>query len=283
MLKTIKKVRAPVRIDFAGGTTDIPPFAYKYRGYVLNAAINKYVYGTFIVGPNHTKLEYHTDLPTLSGLGTSSAMNVVWIALITKDMSKEKIAESVFNVEHAIKECSINGRQDQYASAFGGINFMEFAKEKVYIHPLNLRKSFIKKLNDKLILVYSGIAHYSGSSNKAMMDNFLKGKNTAHLLRIKSIAEEMKNALLKEDLDKFADLMNKETDERRELSKIIVSPRLQKIINDGMKNGATAAKVCGSGGGGSILFFGDKNKIIKKFGNSAIDFKFDFEGLSYIK
>jgi len=282
MLKIIKKVRAPVRIDFAGGTTDIAPFASKYRGYVLNAAINKYVYGTLITDSKHTKLEYHADIPTSSGLGTSSAMNVVWIALITHHMNKEKIAEAVFNIEHALKESYVNGKQDQYAAAFGGINFMEFTKEKVYVHPLNLRRSFINELNDKLVLVYSGKAHYSGSSNKAMIDNFLKGKNTAHLLKIKNIAEEMKNALLKEDLDKFADLMNKETDERRELSKMTVSPQLQKIIDDGMKNGAIAAKVCGSGGGGSILFFGDKNKLIRKFRSQAIDFKFDFSGLTYL-
>lgn len=282
MLKIIKKVRAPVRIDFAGGTTDIAPFASKYRGYVLNAAINKYVYGTLITDSKHTKLEYHADIPTSSGLGTSSAMNVVWIALITHHTNKEKIAEAVFNIEHALKESYVNGKQDQYAAAFGGINFMEFTKEKVYVHPLNLRRSFINELNDKLVLVYSGKAHYSGSSNKAMIDNFLKGKNTAHLLKIKNIAEEMKNALLKEDLDKFADLMNKETDERRELSKMTVSPQLQKIIDDGMKNGAIAAKVCGSGGGGSILFFGDKNKLIRKFRSQAIDFKFDFSGLTYL-
>ncbi|MBM3234474.1 hypothetical protein FJZ19_05270 [Candidatus Pacearchaeota archaeon] len=282
MNKIIKKVRAPVRIDFAGGTTDIEQFASKYTGYVLNAAINKYVYGTLIADSKHTELEYHADIPTSSGLGTSSAMNVVWTALITHHTNKEKIAEAVFNIEHSVKESSVNGKQDQYASAFGGINFMKFTKNKVYIYPLNLRNNFIKELNDKLILVYSGQSHYSGSSNRAMIDNLVKGKNTANLLRIKNIAEEMKNALLKEDLDSFADLINKETEERKKLSNITVSPQLQKIINIGMKNGAKAAKVCGSGGGGSILFYGDKKRLIRKFSGRAIDFKFDFKGLTYL-
>ena len=92
----------------------------------------------------------------------------------------------------------------------------------------------------------------------------------------------MKNALLKEDLDKFADLMNQETQERRELSKVTVSAQLQKIIDDGIQNGAIAAKVCGSGGGGSILFFGNKSQLKKKFKNKAIDFRFDFTGLTYL-
>ena len=276
----IKQVRAPVRIDFAGGTTDIKPFTDTHGGAVLNAAINHYVYGKLVASDKSTRLEYHADVPTSSGLGTSSAMNVVWVALITHMKDKQKIAESVFNIEHAVKESSVNGKQDQYASAFGGINYMEFIKDKVNVYPLNLKKDFVKELNDKLVLVYSGKAHFSGISNKAAIDNLLKGRNTEHLVRIKEIAKDMKKALLKEDLQGFSDLINEETEERRKLSKITVSPQLQKIIDYGKKNGAIAAKICGSGGGGSVLFFGDKKELIKKF--NCIDFKFDFSGLTWI-
>jgi len=279
----IKKARAPVRIDFAGGTTDIYPFTHTHGGAVLNAAINRYIYGTLIATNKSTKLEYHANIPTSSGLGTSSAMNVVWTALITHLTNKEKIAQAVFNIEHAVKESSVNGKQDQYAAAFGGINYMEFIKDKVIVHPLNLKKDFIKQLNDSLVLVYSGKAHYSGSSNKAMIDNLLKGKNTDQLIRLKNIASEMRTALLKQDLDTFAFLMNQETQERAKLSKITVSPQLQKIIESGMKNGAIAAKVCGSGGGGSVLMFvQDRKKLVKFFGAKVIDFKFDFEGLKVL-
>jgi len=89
----------------------------------------------------------------------------------------------------------------------------------------------------------------------------------------------MKKALLKEDLDKFAKLLNEETQERKKLHKSIIPENIQKIINEGMKNGAIAAKVCGSGGGGSILFFGDKQRLKKTFKEKIIEFKFDFEGL----
>ena len=73
--------------------------------------------------------------------------------------------------------------------------------------------------------------------------------------------------------------MNQETKEREKFSKFTVPLFIRKLINAGKENGAIAAKICGSGGGGSILFFGDKNKLKKKFGNKVIDFKFDFEGL----
>ena len=282
-MNTIKRIRAPVRIDFAGGTTDISPFRDEHGGCVLNAAINHYVYGELIKTDKSTNLSYHADIPTSSGLGTSSSMNVVWLALITKLKEKKEIAENVFRVEQAISESKINGKQDMYASCFGGINFMEFIGDKVIVNRLNLKDKIIKELEEKLVLVYSGKAHLSGSSNKAAIDNLLKGKNAENLLRIKEIAIEMKKALLKGDLYMLANLMNSETKERSRLSKTTVSPQLQAIINTGMKNGGIGAKVCGSGGGGSVLFFAeDRKKLLKFFGKKVIDFKFDFEGLKWM-
>jgi len=274
---------APVRIDFAGGTTDISPFKDKYGGCVLNAAINRYVIGKLVVDNKKTHLEYTGNIPTSSGLGTSGVMNLVWLTLISqkvKDLNskyKKELAETVYKIEQVMG--LVGGKQDQYASAFGGINFIEFKKNEVKINRLKLSKSFIEKLESKLVLVYTGKPHFSGNSNKAMMDNLIKGKNNHNLLRIKKIAIEMKNALLSENLDKFSELMNEETKEREKLHKSIVPENIQRIIASGMENGATAAKVCGSGGGGSILFFGDKQKLGAKFKEKIIDFRFDFKGI----
>ena len=279
----IKKAISPVRIDFAGGTTDISPFKDKYGGCILNATINRYVVGKLIVNNKKTHLEYIGNIPTSSGLGTSGVMNLVWLSLISQRKEtlnpdyKRKLAEKVYNMEQAMG--LVGGKQDQYASAFGGINFMKFRGDKVEIEKLNLKKEFIKKLEDNLVLVYTGEPHFSGNTNKSMMDNLRKGKNNKNLLRIKNIAIEMKNALLKEDLKKFVELMNEETLERKKLHKSIVPESTQKIISLGMENGAIGAKVCGSGGGGCILFFGNKQKLKQKFKDKIIDFKFDFEGL----
>jgi len=278
----IIKIKAPVRIDFAGGTTDISPFKDKYGGAVLNATINKYIVGELVASDKNVSLKYSGDIPTSSGLGTSGAMNVVWLSLIlNKDKfdkkNKIEIAEKVYTIEKTFG--GVNGKQDQYAAAFGGLNFMEFNKDKVKITRLNLPIKLIKELENNLVLVYTGKPHIAGSSNKAMIDNLIKGKNNNNLLAIKNIAYEMKKALLKGDLDKFAELMNEETKERKKLHKSIIPKHLQNIIDKGKRNGAIAAKVCGSGGGGSILFFGDKKKLKKKFGKMIIDFKFDFNRL----
>jgi D-glycero-alpha-D-manno-heptose-7-phosphate kinase len=283
----IKKLMAPVRIDFGGGTTDISPFKDKYGGCVLNAAINRYVVGELVVDDKKTHLEYTGNIPTSSGLGTSGVMNLIWLSLILQKGEsfdsnyKTKLAETVYKFEQAMG--LVGGKQDQYAGAFGGINFMEFKKDKVNVERLNLSEKFIKKLEDKLVLVYTGKPHFSGSSNGSVIDNLRKGKNNSNLLRIKKIAIEMKHALLNEDLERFAELMNEETGERKKLHKSIVPESTQKIIAVGMENGAVAAKVCGSGGGGCILFFGDKQKLKQKFKDKIIDFKFDFEGLRVLK
>lgn len=282
----VKKFIAPVRIDFGGGTTDISPFKDDYGGCILNATINRYVVGELKADDKKTHLEYTGNIPTSSGLGTSGVMNLVWLSLIMQkegkldSNAKTKLAETVYGLEQAMG--LVGGKQDQYAAAFGGINFMEFNKDQVKVNRLNLRKEFIKKIEEKLVLVYTGKPHFSGNTNGAMMDNLRKGKNNANLLRIKNIAIEMKNALLKEDLERFAELMNEETGERKKLHKSIVPESTQKIIALAMENGAVAAKVCGSGGGGCILFFGNKKRLKQKFKDKVIDFKFDFEGLRAI-
>lgn len=280
-MKSVKRVIAPVRVDFAGGTTDIYPFTYSHGGGVLNAAINKHIKGHLVAGTENVSLCYEGDIPTSSGLGTSGVMNLVWLALISKSKDKNELCEKVYKIEQAMG--LVGGKQDQYAGAYGGINFMEFKRDKVIVNRLKLNPSFIKEFEKKLVLVYSGKEHYSGRSNKNSIDNLLKGKNTDNLIRLKNIAKYMKKALEKGELYKFAGLMNEETAERRMLHKMAVSPALNKVINRGFKAGAVAAKVCGSGGkGGSILFFTDYRKqLIKHFGKRVIPFKFDFEGIKY--
>ncbi|MEM4625200.1 MAG: hypothetical protein QXJ28_00315 [Candidatus Pacearchaeota archaeon] len=276
----IKRVIAPVRIDFGGGTTDIFPFTRDFGGAVLNAAINKYIHGKLIATDKQVKLSYYGDLPTSSGLGTSGVMNLVWLALISNKKNKEELAEEVYKIEQVMG--LIGGKQDQYAAAFGGINFIEVT-DKVKVTKLKLSKKIIKEMENRLVIVYTGKPHFSGNSNKKSIDNLVRGNNIENLKKIKEIAIEMKEALLEENLNKFSNLLNEETKYRSRLHKTMVPGYVKKFIEEGLKNGAESAKILGSGNGGSILFFGDKKKIIRKFGKRAISFKFDFQGLREIR
>lgn len=287
----VKKVQAPVRVDFGGGTTDIYPFTHTHGGAVLNCGINRYVVGKLVKTDKSVHLEYTGHTPTSSGLGTSGVMNLVWLALISQIKLKRKgavsfknrmdLAKHVYALEQSMG--LVGGKQDQYAAAFGGINYIEFKGDNVKVEQLKLSPSFVKKFESKLVLVYTGKPHFSGNTNKSMIDNLKKGKNTKNFVRIRNIAKEMRNALMKEDLDKFAKLMNEETTERKKLHKGIVGPRLQSFIDKGFRNGAIAVKVCGSGGGGSVLFLtNDRKKLFKAFGADVLDFKFDFGGLRWL-
>lgn len=277
----IRIVRAPIRIDFAGGTTDIVAFANRFGGAVLNGAINRYVTGKLIATKEKTILSYYDNVPTSSGLGTSGAMNVVWLSLVTGLKDRVKIAETVFDLEKAMNV--VGGKQDQYAACFGGVNLWEFKNNKVIRKEINLRKNFIHELENKLLLVYTGKPRYSSNVNKAMIENFKKNKvNVVNALKnIKEIAYEMYRVLKKEELDEFAMLMNEEWFNRKKLHKLVTNQRLESLIKLGLNNGARAAKVCGAAGGGSILFYSDnKNRLKQKLKREeVIDFNFDFEGL----
>jgi D-glycero-alpha-D-manno-heptose-7-phosphate kinase len=279
-MNTIKKVRAPVRIDFGGGTTDISPFKDKYGGAVLNAAINKYIYGELISSQSRVGLKYYGDIPTSSGLGTSGVMNLIWLSLISKTRDRIHLAEQVYGLEQSMG--LVGGKQDQYAAALGGINFLEFKKDKVKIQRLNLSKNLIKELEDHLILVYTGKPHFSGHANSKVIENIKKGKNVKNLIEIKNIAIEMRGALLRKDLEAFSRLMNRETQERNQLHKILIPLHTKEIIKHGIRHGAEAAKICGSGNGGCVLFFGNKKRLKDEFKSKVIDFKFDFKGLTFL-
>ena len=93
-------VRAPVRIDFAGGWTDVPPYADEKGGTVVNATINKFVEGKFITDDqDRISVEYRSDIPASSGLGTSATMNVVWLKLINNDLDSANVAEKSYWLE----------------------------------------------------------------------------------------------------------------------------------------------------------------------------------------
>ncbi len=272
--------RAPVRIDFGGGTTDIFPISKKIGGCVLNAAINHYVNGSLVKLPNRTALEYHSDLPTSSGLGTSGSMNVVWLALTTRFKDKKDLAEWAYKIENATMVTG--GKQDQYAAVLGGINFLKLTNHhKVKIERLKLPTSFLKKFEDRLFLDYTG-PRMSSDVNQTIVNNFIHGnKKTVQAFReIIVNTKKMKNALLQKDLDQFANLLNKEWALRKKLHPGVTTRIIEGRIKFAMENGASAAKVCGAGGGGCILFYAEnKNELVKKFKNKLIPFRFDHEGL----
>lgn len=167
-------VRCPVRIDLAGGWSDVPAYCNIKSGEVVNVAINHYVTAKKVIDKNRKMtVQYKTETPIGSGLGTSGAMNVALLAAIAGE-GKElgEIAELAFQFESLLG--NTGGRQDQWASAFGGINHLTFRGDGVEIKQLNPSIQFCTWLQTHLLLFDTNIQHLSGQIHDNIWQQFHK-------------------------------------------------------------------------------------------------------------
>ncbi len=280
------RVKSPVRIDFAGGWTDVPPYSDEKGGRVINASINKYVEGKFTVDArDRIFVRYKSNIPVSSGLGTSAAMNVVWLKMILSELPPEELAEKAFWLEKLLGIAG--GRQDQYASAIGGINYMSFHLNQVRVHPMDLSPGFIRKLENSLVLCYTGRSRVSGNLATEVMKNYSRGhqKTLKGLEMIRNAVSDMRTSLQQEDLEGFARCMKQNWEGQKKLADSITNPEIENLFEIAFRHGAIAGKATGAGGGGSLLFFGDKKSLLKAMGSMChvIPFKFDFKGIQIAK
>lgn len=290
--------KAPVRIDFAGGWTDVDIFAKGAGGAVLNATIDKYVTGRLEIRDGSPDagggsregitVAYQSDLPAGSGLGTSSALNVVWLSLVktqVKDIEDKKtIAGLAYELEAILG--ILGGKQDQFASAIGGFNFMTFG-DRVEVEQLNLPPKVMKELEDRLVLCYTGKQRLSGNIHENVWGAYRKGSQETvnALYALRSIAYSMRYVLLSGKLDEFADLMNQNWECQKQLDESVTNDQIEELFAESFKNGAMSGKACGAGGGGCILFFAEPNRrksveeVVERLGSRVIPFKFESKGL----
>ena len=171
-------VRCPVRIDLAGGWSDVPAYCNIKSGEVVNVAINHYVTAKKVIDQNRKMtVQYSTETPIGSGLGTSGAMNVALLAAIAGE-GKElgEIAELAFQFESLLG--NTGGRQDQWASAFGGINHLTFRGDAVEIKRLNPSIQFCTWLQTHLLLFDTNIQHLSGQIHNNIWQKFHNHEQT---------------------------------------------------------------------------------------------------------
>ncbi len=280
--------RAPVRIDLAGGWTDVPCFAAAEGGAVLNAAIDQHVTGE-LVSDGGMHVSYSTSIPSGAGLGTSAALNVVWLALVKTAMGRrllrEEVAEQAFALENLLGV--LGGKQDQYAAALGGIHLFRFTSEGTDVERLDLGSRPIAELGRRLVLCYSGEARLSGDIHQHVWSGYRAGDTQvgAALRRLAQIALEMKEALVTGDLTVLAELLAENWACQKQLHPSITNPSVDALFELALKGGAVSGKACGAGGGGCLLFFcqpeavGRLREALSEGGARMIDFAFDFEGL----
>ncbi len=236
------------------------------------------------------ELYIRSDFPIGSGLGGSAVVMSAIIGCFNEfridKWDKYEIAEMAYQAERLSMKIS-GGWQDQYATVFGGINFMEFKKNKNIIHPLRIDKESIFELKENLILCDTCSTHISGDIHDDQKKQLIDQKDINQLVISNvELTYEIRNSLLRGDLSKIGKFLDMSWNFKRQFSDKISNKRLDKIYNTALKNGALGGKLLGAGGGGFFIFYcNPKSRFnvvekLKSLGTKIINFDFEFEGLA---
>ncbi len=316
--------KTPFRISFCGGGSDIPVFYRKFGGCVLSTTINKYMY--IMVHPyfdsQKIALKYSqneivsdvreikhsifhhvlskmgisgveitstADVPGGTGLGSSSSFTVGLLHTLYcyqgKFISKERLAKEACDVEICGLGSPI-GKQDQYAAAYGGLNFIRFhSDDTVSVEPIIAKAETIKELQNNLVMFYTGLTHDANRILAQQKRNLSEQDKIRNLMQMCSLTEEMKHSLETGELVDFGNILNEGWFRKKELAGEISNPIINELYETAIENGAVGGKLLGAGGGGFLLFYCPKNSqehLISKMKLQAFDFKFEHDGSSVI-
>ncbi len=244
------------------------------------------VVAEFQLNPLSFNITTYNDAPAGSGLGTSSTMVVcilkAFIEWLSLPLGDYEIARLAYEVERKDLKLS-GGKQDQYAAAFGGFNYIEFLQDDmVIVNPLKIKRWIADELEASMLLYFTGASRESAKIIDEQKKNTSEGKNDAveamHL--IKQSAVDMKLAILKGDVDGFADILRSGWENKKRMATHISNPMIQEAMDVAMASGAKAGKVSGAGGGGFIMFVVEPTrkkeveKSLKSLGGIVMPFQF---------
>ncbi|MDI1443028.1 sugar kinase [Polyangium sp. 6x1] len=290
--------KAPCRISFAGGGSDLPSYYVRSPGAVLSTTIDKYTRVSIraLASSSDISLAYPeeerervasassirhpifravcsellpqggveivstSDVPNGTGLASSSSFTVALLAAIrayrSETVSREELAAEACHVEITRLGNPI-GKQDQYAAAFGGLNFIEFASDHtVRVTPLALPASVARTLEQSLLLFYVGNTRRSGDilsdQEKAVASDDAKFQTVTRMV---GLAHQQREALLSHDLGAFARVMDEGWRLKRSLSSKITNAAIDGYYTRALQHGALGGKLLGAGGGGFLLVY----------------------------
>ena len=287
--------RAPFRVSFCGGGSDIPAFYEKHGGCVLSTSIRKYMYlnahdnffrdqiilkysKTEIVndpakiehrifrqvltdyGINGIGLTSIADIPSGTGLGSSSAFTVALLQLLHvyrgEEISRYDLAQEACDVEIRRLHEPI-GKQDQFAAAFGGLNFYEFLPNcSVKVEPVELPEDRRRLLEKNLRLYYLGGEH----SAPAILDEQSRNAasdadKAAAQMTMCDLARTLRDEFQKGNVDAAGDLLHENWMLKKSLASGITTSSIDAVYERARHGGATGGKLLGAGGAGFMLFY----------------------------
>ena len=231
-----------------------------------------------------------SEIPPGTGLGSSASVCVnvlqAMAAYLRLPLSKHDLAEKAFHIASQVLDKAV-GKQDEYATAFGGLNFITFNRDgSTDVEPLNLDAEIVTALQRKLMLFFTGAAHHSWSILKEQETSTRnrKGMAVEALHNIRELAERMRHALLQGDLPAFGKLLHEGWEHKKKISTKISNSVIDRMYSLARENGALGGKITGAGGGGFMLLYCDEDRqtaVRKAFAAQNIKemrFTFDFNG-----
>lgn len=230
-----------------------------------------------------------SEVPPGTGLGSSAAVCVsilkAFSARIGREMSKMDLAEAAFDIARNILKRPA-GKQDEYATAYGGMNVFKFDDAGVEVEPLRLSPEMLADFQQSLLLFFTGGSRNSSEILIAQDQSVRQGEDGVldALSALKQLVVPMRDALLRGDLDAFAGLLDTSWSIKRRVSDRISNPLIDQIYDVARRHGALGGKITGAGGGGFLLLFCPRDRqpsvrtALQEFGLKEMRFHFDLAG-----
>ena len=274
--------KSPFRMSFFGGGTDSVSYAITEKVKKVDDISHPMVREAMkFLNMHELSIGYNTDLPARTGLGSSSAFaNGLLLAfhdLNGEYIDKKELAKEAIHVERDL--CGeAGGWQDQIASAFGGLNRIDFRDNDFHVHPVIISPVRKKLLENNLLMFFTGFSRLSFEIQEDTEKNMKA--NTSHLKEILDLVDEAEEILTDNSshLDDFGRLLNETWQLKRQLGK-----KIDDIYSNAISAGALGGKLLGAGGGGFLLFYVPEERqeaVMKKLENLLfIPFAFESDGV----
>ena len=287
--------RAPFRVSFCGGGSDIPSFYQKHGGCVISTSIRKYMYLTINPAFNKDtitlkysktevvsdpqKIEHRifrqvlsdfgtkgieitsmADIPSGTGLGSSSSFTVALLKLLyaynEQSVSNYKVAKEACEIEINRLGNPI-GKQDQFAAAYGGLRYYEFLPDGfVKVEPIIMTSQARRHLEESMMLFYTGLDHDANKILGEQSKNLASAEEKIEATkRLCEMTRQLKSEFESNNVDALGPILAKSWEIKRELARGISNPFIDEHYRRGIEAGATGGKLLGAGGGGFLLFF----------------------------
>ena len=315
--------KTPLRMSFVGGGSDLPVFYRRYGGAVVSTAIDKFVYVTvnkkfddrirvsyskteevssvakikhplvreslrLLEIPGGVEITSVADIPARgSGLGSSSSYTVGLLhalhAFACRYAGAEQLAREACDIE--INRCGEPiGKQDQYAAAFGGFNFIQFyPDDSVSIEPIICRRETIQRLQEDILVFYTGMTRSASALLKTQKEAVGSEKAKQKVMRkMVDLAHDLKAELQRNNLDAFGEIIHQNWLLKRSLTRAISNDLIDGWYERARKAGATGGKLLGAGSGGFLMFCAPRARheaIIRALKElRPMDFRFEPQG-----